>query len=91
MHNCINMKQMISVLIATKNRDEDLAKCLNSILKNKKTDFEILVLDQSSNQLSKLLCDDINNKRVRYYHLQNKGKSVALNVGIKKAKGQFGY
>jgi len=83
------MKQMISVLIATKNRDEDLAKCLNSILKNKKTDFEILVLDQSSNQLSKLLCDDINNKRVRYYHLQNKGKSVALNVGIKKAKGNI--
>lgn len=89
MHECINMKQMISILIATKNRDKDLANCLNSILKNKRVDFEILVLDQSSNQLSKLLCDGINNKKIRYYHLQNMGKSVSLNTGIQKAKGNI--
>lgn len=89
MYECINMRQMISVLIATRNRNEDLAKCLSSILKNKKVNFEILVMDQSSNQLSKLLCDDINDKKIRYYHLQNVSKSFALNTGIKKAKGNI--
>ena len=80
---------MISVLIATKDRNEDLSRCLKSILKNQYTDFEILVLDQSHSELSLCLIKKINNKKIRYYHIPKKGKSGALNYGIKEARGKI--
>lgn len=80
---------MISVLIATKNRNNDLANCIHSILQNKTANFEIIILDQSTNKLSKLVCGNFNNQKIRYFHVKNGGKSSALNFGIEKAKGEI--
>jgi len=37
---------MISVIIATRNRPEKIAPCLRSVLANKYSSFEIIIIDQ---------------------------------------------
>lgn len=80
---------MISILIATKNRSESLLLCLESIFKNKGITFEILILDQSTDDKTQLLIKKIKNKSLRYFQVEQKGKSFGLNIGIKKAKGNI--
>lgn len=83
----------ISFVISTKNRVQNLQLCLNSILEFMIGDYEILVIDQSYDKLTKKLVFGLNKnsvkKRIRYYHTLIKGLSNSRNLGIAKAKGKF--
>jgi glycosyltransferase involved in cell wall biosynthesis len=81
----------ISILIATYNREHNLRSCILSILRNSFTNYEILILDQSNNNLSKQCIAALHNQKIRYIKFSSKGKSKALNQGILSAKGNILY
>lgn len=81
----------ISVLIATRNRPEDLIPCLRSLLAMDYPDFEVVVLDQSTTDASaKQVCAEFgDDKRLRYLPSETTGKSVAMNLLIAAARGEI--
>ncbi|WP_370783574.1 glycosyltransferase family 2 protein [[Ruminococcus] lactaris] len=81
----------ISVVIPVYNVEKYLHKCVDSVLSQTYGDFELLLLDDGSQDSSGRICDEYaqQDKRVRVFHLQNGGPSRARNIGIDNATGDF--
>lgn len=65
--------------------------CIESLRKQTLTDIEIILIDDGSKDECETLCDryaSIDN-RIRVIHQDNQGVSVARNVGIKLAQGEW--
>lgn len=81
---------IISVVVPVYNAQKYLRCCIESILKQTFTDFELLLIDDGSIDASLSICNDyLGDCRVRVIHQENKGVSVARNEGIKNAQGQW--
>ena len=68
-----------------------MSQCVDSILNQTFSDFELLLVDDGSPDNSGELCDKYaeNDCRVQVIHKENGGLSSARNCGLKKAKGDF--
>jgi glycosyltransferase involved in cell wall biosynthesis len=80
---------MISIIIPTRERADKINMCLGSILASDYKDFEVILVDQSRDLLTKKKLEEISNKKIRYFKILAKGLSRARNFGISKAKGQI--
>ena len=81
---------MVSVIVTTYNRKEQLAKTLNAILNQTYKDFELIVVDNYSNYDFEKFIQQFNDKRIRAYRNENNGIiATNRNFAIKKAKGEF--
>lgn len=79
-----------STLVCTRNRGENILPTVKSILQNDYPHFELIVVDQSTNDRTvQALSDNINHPSVHYIRSDTIGKSRALNLGLKQAKGEF--
>lgn len=74
----------ISVIVATRDRPGDLARCVASILACDHDAFELVVVDQSDRPA--VLPDD---ERLRYVHSDSRGKSAGVNVGLATARAEL--
>ena len=85
------MKPMISVIVPVYNVKKYVGKCLDSILKQKYENLDILVIDDGSTDGSSEICDRYaaKDKRVRVFRKKNGGLSDARNFGLRKAKGNI--
>lgn len=81
----------ISVIVPVYNTEKHLHKCINSILNQTFRDLELILIDDGSSDNSGMICDEYAKKdnRVRVFHQENCGVSVARNVGIDNAKGEY--
>lgn len=68
-----------------------LDQCINSILTQSFSDFEIILVDDGSTDTSGQLCDEFAAKdnRISVIHKQNGGVSSARNEGVSAAKGEW--
>lgn len=85
------MKNLISIIVPIFKAEEYLSKCINSILSQTYTNFELLLIDDGSPDNSGKICDEYASKdtRIRVFHKQNGGVSSARNLGLKEAKGEW--
>jgi glycosyltransferase involved in cell wall biosynthesis len=79
-----NRNSGLSVVICTRNRPIDLERCVDNLLKSTDTDFELIVVDNAS--------DDDRSERVvkrfpsvRYVREERKGLDIARNTGARAA------
>jgi glycosyltransferase involved in cell wall biosynthesis len=79
---------LVSVVIATRNRPEDLERCLPSILANHHNDFELVIVDQSVDGATREVVARFDDPRIRYVHQDAVGKSRAVNAGLRCARGK---
>ena len=81
----------ISVVIPAYNVEKYLDKCMNSVLNQSFTDFEVLLIDDGAKDSTVQLCDKYAEKdtRVKTYHKKNGGLSDARNAGINVARGKY--
>lgn len=79
---------MISVIIATKNRPNELKQCLVTLGKNSYRNFEIIIADQNRNPIvfSKF---PARIPSITHIHAPRGGKSAALNKAIAASKGDI--
>lgn len=78
----------ISVIVPVYNCEKYIAYCIESILKQTYKNFELIIIDDGSTDLSGAICDGfISDKRVQVYHQNNRGLSYARNLGCEKAVG----
>ena len=82
---------MISVIVPVYNVEKYLHRCVDSILTQTYTDFELLLINDGSPDNSGAICDEYAAKdsRVRVFHKENGGVSSARNLGLDNAKGEY--
>lgn len=81
----------ISVIVPVYNTEKYLHRCIDSILAQTFTDFELLLIDDGSKDSSGAICGEYASKdsRVRVFHKENGGVSSARNLGLDNAKGEW--
>ena len=84
---------MVSVVIPVYNVEKYLAECVDSVLRQTYTDYEIILVDDGATDSSGQMCDDYAGKdvRIRVIHQPNGGLSAARNTGLKAARGEYVY
>lgn len=80
----------LSIIVPAYNVEEYIEECIDSILKQNLTKFEILVINDGSSDrtLNKLEKYKVNEK-IKIITTENKGLSAARNLGIKLSKGEY--
>ena len=70
---------VISVIVPVYNAERYLPECIESILSQSFTDFELILVDDGSTDSSPSICDEYSSKdaRLSYVHDINKGVSAA--------------
>lgn len=81
----------ISVIVPVYKVEPYLERCVQSILSQTFTDFELLLIDDGSPDRCPELCEEFaqNDWRVRVIHQKNQGLSAARNKGIENASGKY--
>lgn len=81
---------LVSVVIPTYNRSKELARAIKSVLNQTYQDFEILVVDDGSEEDLKVICDSFNDQRIKFLRNDtHTNANVARNRGIKEAQGEY--
>lgn len=86
-----NQVPLVSIIVPVYNAEKYLNRCIDSILSQTMTDFELLLIDDGSKDESGCICDEYAEKdaRVRVFHKPNGGVSSARNLGLDNAKGKW--
>lgn len=82
---------MFSIIIPVYNAFEFIQNCIQSVVSQSFTDYELLLIDDGSTDGSEKLCDkwaEID-KRIRVFHQPNAGAGSARNTGIISSSGDY--
>lgn len=84
-------KFLISVIIPAYNSEKYLADTLHSVLCQNFEQVEVVVVDDGSKDNTRQIVERLQkeDKRIRYFYQDNKGVSVARNLGLENAEGTF--
>ncbi|MGO5578626.1 glycosyltransferase [Catenibacterium mitsuokai] len=88
----MNSSELLSIIVPIYNSEKFLNKCIDSILKQRYDNIELILVDDFSSDSSSDICENYSNSdsRVNYYRMNcNKGVSYARNFGLKKANGKY--
>lgn len=78
------MNPNISIIVPIYNTEKYLRHCIDSILNQSFTDFELLLIDDGSKDRSGFICDEYAKKdsRIHVCHKKNAGIASARNTGL---------
>lgn len=81
----------ISVIVPVYNVEKYIHRCVDSILAQTFTDFELILVDDGSPDNCGKICDEYAAKdgRVRVIHQENEGQAAARNAAIAQALGEY--
>lgn len=81
----------ISIIIPVYNTEAFLKECIESILVQTYSNFEIIIINDGSKDRSAQICEyySAKDKRIKVFHQENSGQSVARNRGISLATGDY--
>jgi len=82
---------LFSIIIPVYNTEKYLSRCIESVLSQSYTDFEIILINDGSTDNSGEICNAYakQNDKVKVYHQNNAGVSAARNVGLENAQGEW--
>ncbi len=80
-----------SVIVPVYNVDKYLKECIDSILAQSFTDYELILVNDGSTDKSPEICDEYAKRenRVKVIHKANNGSADTRNVGTAEAKGEY--
>lgn len=81
----------ISVIIPVYQAEKYLSECIESVLGQNASFFEIILVDDGSTDQSVAICDEYARKNcnIKVIHQKNGGQASARNVGIEMASGKY--
>lgn len=82
---------LVSIIIPMYNVENCIATCVQSVIKQSYTNFELLLIDDGCIDKTCDICREFieNDKRIYLIRKQNGGVSSARNLGLKKAHGNY--
>jgi len=82
-------KVFFSIIVPTYNRAKIIGETIESVLNQKFTDFELLIIDDGGTDNTKEIVESINDSRVFYYKKENAERGAARNFGANLARGRY--
>lgn len=81
----------ISIIVPVYKAEKYINRCIDSILAQTLTDFELLLIDDGSPDRSGEICDKYAQKdsRIRVFHKENDGVASARQLGMDVAQGEY--
>ena len=81
----------ISIIVPIYNTKKYIDRVVNCLINQTYHNLEIILVDDGSTDGSSMLCDKYKKKdnRIKVIHQKNSGVSVARNVGLKHATGEY--
>ena len=81
----------ISIIVTIFNAGNYIQECIENILGQSYSNFELLLIDDGSTDTSGTICEEYakKDKRIRVFHEQHKGVAHARQIGIDNAKGEY--
>lgn len=81
----------ISIIVPIYNAGRFLGRCIESVINQKYSDWQLILIDDGSKDDSWPVCQHYSmlDNRVIAIHQENKGAGMARNVGIEKAIGDY--
>ena len=85
------MNPKISVIVPVYNCEKYIERCLRSIVSQTFTDFEVIVVNDGSQDKSQEICERLalEDARIRVYYKENGGSNSARKYGVDKAVGDY--
>lgn len=85
------MINKVSIIVPVYNVEKSIRRCIESILNQDYTNFEVLLIDDGSTDCSAVICEEYAglDSRVVLFHQLNGGVSSARNKGIDNSNGDF--
>lgn len=85
------MEKKISIIIPVYNAQMYLKRCIDSILNQSYSNFELILVNDGSTDRSGVICDEYakKDKRIKVRHIENSGPAVARNVGLTMISGSY--
>jgi glycosyltransferase involved in cell wall biosynthesis len=86
-------KPLVSIIIPVYNVELYVEKCINSIINQTYQNIEIIIINDGSTDNSGNVCHNFESSdaRIRFVNQVNKGVSVARNLGLSMAQGEWVY
>jgi glycosyltransferase involved in cell wall biosynthesis len=83
--------ELISIIVPIYNVEKYLRRCIESVIRQSHTNFELILVDDGSPDTSGAICDEFaaRDDRIVVVHQVNTGLSDARNLGITLAKGEY--
>lgn len=84
-------KPEVSIIVPVYNVEKYLPHCIDSILAQTQTNFELLLINDGSTDNSGKTCDEYakRDNRIKVFHKENGGVSSTRNVGLDNASGEW--
>lgn len=81
----------VSMIVPVYQVEKYIAQCIESVLNQTFTDFELILIDDGSKDNSGSICDmyAAKDKRITVIHTENNGAATARNIGLEKASGRY--
>ena len=81
--------ELISIILPIYNTEKYLGQCLDSILNQTYTNFEVLLVNDGSTDSSGIICQEYveRDSRFRYFEKDNGGVASARNLGLERSGG----
>lgn len=82
---------LFSIIVPVYKVQEYLCQCIDSILTQSYSSFELILVDDGSPDRCPEICDEYasKDKRIKVIHQENKGLSAARNTGLKNISGDY--
>jgi glycosyltransferase involved in cell wall biosynthesis len=84
----MNEAPKVSIVIASYNRADFLPETLDSVLKQRFQDFELIVVDDGSTDKTQEVLRAYED-RLQWFHQENRGPSAARNLGVRHARAPW--
>ena len=83
--------ELISIIVPIYNTEKYLHQCLDSILNQTYTNFEVLLINDGSTDSSGMICQEYvgRDSRFRYFEKDNGGVASARNLGLERSGGAY--
>ncbi|MGF0033138.1 glycosyltransferase [Bariatricus sp. SGI.154] len=85
------MNPTVSIIVPVYNAEDTISRCIDSILNQDYTDFELLLVNDGSKDASGSICDKYaaEDSRVHVIHKENTGVSDSRNLALDRARGTY--
>lgn len=85
------MDPLVSIIVPVFNVDKFLKECIDSVIAQSYKKWELILIDDGSNDGSASICDDYANLdcRIRVVHKENSGVSDSRNVALDMVQGEY--
>jgi glycosyltransferase involved in cell wall biosynthesis len=80
---------MISIILPVFNGQNYLQECINSIIQQDFKEFELIIINDGSHDLSEQIILNISDSRIKYFFKINTGLADTLNFGVSKSKFDY--